>query len=159
MSSRIHLFFAMTMMIASICTPSTIAAAGAPEGNRIAAVHIDNSSGIADAGNAAAKAAQPASRVELRRTLEVVIMSGVQLFNQGKPAATARIYADTVRRLLASSTLSSVERERLRRGLRSSRQTDSAFESARQLRVALDHVVESLLEAGDPPGLAVALQG
>lgn len=152
MRSMIHLFFAITVITASICAPSAVVAADAPDGDGIPAVHMDTSSGVAEVGDLGPSAAQPASRSELRRTIQVVIMSGVQLFNQGKPAATARIYADTVRRLLVSTALSPIERERLQRDFRVSRQADSAFESARQLRVALDQVVESLLRAGDVPG-------
>lgn len=114
------------------------------EGARIVATDINASNGIVHVIDRVILPPEQMSRAQAGQTIERAIARGVPMFNHGNPAATARIYNDAARTLMASANLSTSERNRLERGMRASDHSGSARESAWQMRYALDDVLESL---------------
>jgi len=127
------------------------------EGARIVATDINASNGIVHVIDRVILPPDRMSRAQAGQSIERAIARGVPMFNHGNPSATARIYADAARTLMASANLSTAERNRLERGMRASGHSGSARESAWQLRYALDDVLASLHQSGDTMASARAM--
>ena len=87
---------------------------------------------------------QHISRVDAQNMLMSAIERGVPLFNHGDPAATAALYAKTMKIILDSPELSQKERVSLERGLSDSDAMSDMQAKAWRLRYAIDDVMQSL---------------
>ncbi|MEM7053964.1 MAG: fasciclin domain-containing protein [Pseudomonadota bacterium] len=114
------------------------------EGARIIATDIAASNGVVHVIDRVILPPERMSRAQAEQTIDRAIARGVPMFNHGNPKATVSIYADAARMLVRSADLSTSERNRLERGLRASDHSQSANDSAWQLRYALDDVMASL---------------
>lgn len=118
------------------------------EGARIIATDISASNGVIHVIDRVILPPERMSRMQAEQTIKRAIARGVPMFNHGNPAATVSIYADAARTLVSFADLSMSERNRLERGLSASNHSQSASESAWQLRYALDDVMASLHASG-----------
>jgi len=114
------------------------------EGARILTTDIEAANGIVHVIDRVITPPERMSRSNAASTIERAIARGVPMFNHGNPAGTVRVYSDAAEALMARANLSTGERRRLERGMRASDLTESASESAWQLRYALDDVLASL---------------
>lgn len=119
------------------------------EGARILTTDIEASNGIVHVIDRVITPPERMSRSQARDTINRAIARGVPMFNHGNASGTVMVYADAAEALITSANLERSERNRLERGMRAAEHSDSASESAWQLRYALDDVSASLQGSGE----------
>ena len=124
------------------------------EGARIVATDIEASNGTVHVIDRVIMPPQRMSRAGAGQLIERAVARGVPMFNHGNAEGTVAVYTSAAERLMTSADLSLGERNRLERGLRASRHSASASESAWQLRYALDDVMASLHGSNSGPATA-----